>query len=81
SASSSDQTKTKVRRKRNKDGDKVMSFASLMNELTGVIRIIGKPNINTDSIPEVVILHGLEGTRKRAFDLLGIKIQASSPKG
>ena len=81
SASSSDQTKTKVRRKRNKDGDKVMSFGSLMNELTGVIRIIGKPNINTDSTPEVVILHGLEGTRKRAFDLLGIKIQASSPKG
>ncbi|MCY4562160.1 MAG: hypothetical protein OXC03_07670 [Flavobacteriaceae bacterium] len=58
-----------------------MSFASLINELTGVIRIIGKPNIKTDSTPEVVTFHGLEGIRKRAFDLLGIKIQASSPKG
>lgn len=72
--SRTDQTKKKVHRKRNKDGEKVMSIASLLNEFFGRSRIIAIPKIAINSAHGIMLLGRLNVTQKSTFELLKIKV-------
>ena len=72
--SRTDQTKKKVHCKRNKDGEKVMSFASLLNEFSGRSRIIATPKIATNSAHGIMPLGRLNVTQKSTFELLKVKV-------
>ncbi|MCY4672939.1 MAG: hypothetical protein OXD43_04090 [Bacteroidetes bacterium] len=51
-----------------------MSFASLMEKLSGLCRLVVVPTIGTDATPEVVMIEKISATQKRAFKLLNIKL-------
>ncbi len=64
----------KARTKRTVTAEKAMSFASLMEELSGLCRLVVVPKIGTDATPEVVMVEKISATQKRAFKLLNIKL-------
>ena len=69
----SPQAKKKARTKRTATGDKAMSFAGLMEELSKLSRLTVIPKISTDPAHKVVMVEGITPTQKQAFKLLGIK--------
>jgi len=73
-AKPSEQAKKKARTKRTATGEKALSFASLMDELSGLCRLVVVPKIGTDATPEVVMIEKISAIQKRAFKLLNIKL-------
>jgi len=55
-------------------GEKVWSFAGLMEELSKACRLVVIPKIKTDASPEVVMVKKISPTQKQAFKLLNIKL-------
>ena len=72
-AKPSPQAKKKARTKRNNEGEKVMSFAEVMDELAGLCRLVVVPKISTDKTPEVIMAEKISPTQQQALKLLGIK--------
>ena len=72
-AKPSPQAKKKARTKRNYEGEKVMSFAEVMDELAGLCRLVAVPKISVDQTPEVIMVEKISPTQQRALKLLGIK--------
>ena len=67
------QAKKKARTKRNHEAEKVMSFAEVMEELSGLCRLVVVPKISTDTSNEVVMMETISPTQQRVFKLLGFK--------
>ncbi len=72
-AKPSPQAKKKARTKRNNEGEKVMSFAEVMDELSALCRLVVVPKISTDTSDEVVMMEAISPTQQRVFKLLGFK--------
>lgn len=72
-AKPSPQAKKKARTKRNNEGEKVMSFAEVMDELSALCRLVVVPKISTDTSNEVVMMETISPTQQRVFKLLGFK--------
>jgi len=69
----SKKTKKKAHTKHTATGEKVMSFASVLHELSGVCRMVVIPKLRTKTKPKVVMVQTISATQKRALDLLGVK--------
>ena len=53
-------------------GEKVMSFANVLDMLSGLCRTVVIPKISTKNKPEVVMVRKISATQKRALKLLGV---------
>ncbi|MCY4672540.1 MAG: hypothetical protein OXD43_02030, partial [Bacteroidetes bacterium] len=73
-AKPSESAKKKAQTKRTVAGEKAMSFANLMEELSKACRLVVIPKIKTDASPEVVMVKEISSTQKQAFKLLNIKL-------
>jgi len=73
-AKPSEQAKKKARTKRTATGEKALSFASLMDELPGLCRLVVVPKIGANATPEVVMIEKISVIQKRAFKFLNIKL-------
>ena len=72
-AKPSPKAKKKARTKRTNEDEKVMSFAQVMEELSGLCRLVVVPKISTDPSDEVVMMETISPTQHRVFKLLGFK--------
>ena len=72
-AKPSPQAKKKARTKQNNEGEQVMSFAEVIDELAGLCRLVVVPKISTDKTPEVIMVEKISPTQQRALKLQGIK--------
>lgn len=73
-AKPSAKTTKKVRTKRTEDGEKAMSFETVMEELSGLCRAVGVPKIKTDNASEVALYEDCSPTQIKALKLLGVKL-------
>ena len=73
-AKPSESAKKKAQTKRTATGEKVWSFAGLMDELSRLCRVMVIPKIGSDATPEVVMVKKISSTQKQAFKLLNIKL-------
>ncbi len=73
-AKPSESAKKKAQTKQTETGEKVWSFAELMEELSKACRLVVIPKIKTDASPEVVMVKEISPTQKQAFKLLNIKL-------
>ena len=72
-AKPSPRAKKKARTKRNNEGEKVMSFAEVMDELAGLCRLVVVPKLSVDKSPEVIMVEKISPIQQRALKFLGIK--------
>lgn len=63
----------KARTKRNHEGEKIMSFAKVMDELAGLCHLVVAPKISVDKIPEVIMVEKMSPTQQQVLNLLGTK--------
>ena len=68
-----DTTEKKARTKRTHDGEKAMSFRSLMEQLSTLSRIRVRPEISIEKNPEIVMLNPITPFQTKVFELLKIK--------
>ncbi len=73
-AKPSKSAKKKAQTKRTKEGEKAMSFASLMQELSGLCRLVMIPKLESDTSQEVIMYETISPTQKRALKLLNVKL-------
>lgn len=69
----SETAKKKASKKKTETGEDVLSFASVLEKLSGVCRMVVIPKISAKKKPTVVMVRKVGNTQKRAFDLLGVK--------
>ena len=67
------QAKKKAGTKRTNEDEKAMSFAQVMEELSGLCRLVVVPKLSTDTSNEVVMMEIISPTQQRVFKLLGFK--------
>lgn len=67
------QVKKKARTKRNHEGKKILSLAEVMDELSGLCRLVVVPKISVESSDEVVMMETIRPTQQRAFKLPDVK--------
>jgi len=72
-AKPSEQATRKARTKQTSTGEKPLSFEGLMDELSGLCRLVVVPKIATDKPPEVNMIAEISPMQKQAFKLLNIK--------
>ena len=53
---------------------KAMSFESVMEELSGLCRLVVVPKIPVDKAPEVIMFEQISDTQKQAFKLLNVTV-------
>ncbi len=70
----SDKAKKKAQTKQTQEGGKAMSYASVMEELSGLSRMVVCPNIKSGDASEVVMVKEISPTQKQALKLLNVKI-------
>jgi len=73
-AKPSTKTTKKARTKRTEDGEKAMSFETVMEELSGLCRAVGVPKIETDNASEVALYEDCSPTQIKALKLLGVTL-------
>ena len=66
--------KKKARTKKTETGQKAMSFVDLMENLSGLCRIIAVPKVPKDTDEEITLIKDINDTQKLAFSLLGLKL-------
>jgi transposase len=67
-AKPSPQAKKKARTKRDNEGEQVMSFAKVVDELAGLCRLVDVPKVSVDKTPEGVLVQKVSPTQQRSLN-------------